>query len=92
MQLECFYDAACNNVCMYIFFYNFQSDGFRHRPFKLHYFDHLLQEDMTGIAVCENSLMSLRAASPMVTCRTTQVTVKLPRATKLRKVKELGKD
>ncbi len=59
---------------------------------KLHYFDRLVQENMTGMAVCENPVMSPRTASPLVTCRTAHVTVKLPRETKLRKVKELGKD
>ena len=59
---------------------------------KVHYYDRLLQRNMTGIAVCEDPVMSLRSASPLVTCRTTHLTVKLPRETKLRKVKELGKE
>nr|XP_046260642.1 uncharacterized protein LOC124067376 [Scatophagus argus] len=54
----------------------------------LHYFDRMLQENMTGMAVCENPEMSPRA--PLVTCGTTRMTVKLPRETKLKKVKELG--
>lgn len=62
-------------------------DGNDLRPVKLHYFDHLLQENMMGMAVCEDPAMS-----PLVTCRATHVTVKLPRETKLKKVKGLGKD
>ena len=59
---------------------------------ELHYFDHLLQENMTGMAICENPAMSPRAKTPLVFCRKTRVTVKLPRETKLKKVKELGKN
>ncbi|XP_051259123.1 uncharacterized protein LOC127365263 [Dicentrarchus labrax] len=66
-------------------------DGTGYHPVKLHYFDHLLQEAMTGMAVCENPVVLPQAAPPLVTCRTTHVTVKLPHGTKLRKVKELGK-
>lgn len=55
-------------------------------PLKLHYFDNWLQRNMIGMAVCENPAMS-----PLVTCGTTSITVKLPRETKLKKVKELGK-
>ncbi|KAM7379945.1 hypothetical protein PAMP_003277 [Pampus punctatissimus] len=58
-------------------------------PFKLHYFDRLLQENMTGMAVCKNSGMSPEVASPVVSCKTS-ITVKLPGGAKLRKVKELG--
>ncbi|XP_035860512.1 uncharacterized protein LOC116035186 [Sander lucioperca] len=53
-------------------------------PLKLHYFDNWLQRNMIGMAVCENPAMS-----PLVTCGTTSITVKLPRETKLKKVKEL---
>ncbi|XP_028446730.1 uncharacterized protein LOC114563928 [Perca flavescens] len=52
--------------------------------FQLHYFDNLLQKNMVGMAVCENPGMS-----PLVTCGTTSITVKLPRDTKLKEVKEL---
>ncbi|TDH06619.1 hypothetical protein EPR50_G00115390 [Perca flavescens] len=51
---------------------------------QLHYFDNLLQKNMVGMAVCENPGMS-----PLVTCGTTSVTVKLPCETKLKEVKEL---
>lgn len=74
------------------FVYPQTGDGIGSRPLKLHYFDRLLQENMTGMAVCENPLVSPQAASPLVTCRTTRVTVKLPHETRLRKVKALGKD
>ncbi|XP_030284391.1 uncharacterized protein LOC115588146 [Sparus aurata] len=63
------------------------ADGSGFWPFKLHYFDHLLQENMTGMAVCEKMAMSPLAASPLVTCRTESVTVKLPRDAELKKVK-----
>ena len=53
---------------------------------QLHYFDNLLQKNMVGMAVCENPGMS-----PLVTCGTTSITVKLPHETKLKEVKELGK-
>ncbi|KAK2905797.1 hypothetical protein Q8A73_009740 [Channa argus] len=56
---------------------------------KLNYYDHLLQRNMTGIAVCENPVRLTQAASLLVICRAPQVTVKLPRGTLLRKVKEL---
>lgn len=59
---------------------------------KLHYFDHLLQKHMFGRAVCDTQVMLSQAASPLVTCATAHVTVKLPRGAKLRSVKELGKD
>ncbi|KAK5860796.1 hypothetical protein PBY51_022252 [Eleginops maclovinus] len=54
-------------------------------PLKVHYFDRLLQKNMTGKAVCEKPAMS-----PLVTCRATHVIVRLPgETTKLKKVKEL---
>ncbi|XP_073330069.1 uncharacterized protein [Pagrus major] len=64
-------------------------DGSGFLPFKLHYLDRLLQENMTGMAVCKNPVMSQQAASPLVTCRTESVTVKLPRDAELKKVKRL---
>lgn len=45
---------------------------------------------MTGMAVCEKMAMSPLAASPLVTCRTESVTVKLPRDAELKKVKRHG--
>eukprot|EP00064_Thunnus_orientalis_P004815 superscaffoldBa00000451_g4828 len=63
-------------------------DRIKFRPLKLHYFDRLLQENMTGMAVCKNPVMSPRVASPLVSCKT-RITVKLPGGAKLRKVKEL---
>ena len=47
---------------------------------------------MTGMAVCEKTAMSPQAASPLVTCRTERVTVKLPRDAELKKVKRHGKN
>lgn len=66
-------------------------DRIKFRPLKLHYFDRLLQENITGMAVCKNPVMSPQVASPLVSCKT-RITVKLPGGAKLRKVKELGKD
>lgn len=68
------------------------ADGIGSRPLKLRYFDRLLQQNMTVMAVCDDPAMSPQGAAPLVTCRTTHVSVKLPHETKLRKVKELGKD
>lgn len=61
---------------------------------KLHYLDRLLQENMTGVAVCENAAPSPppAAALPLVTCTATHVTVKLPGEAKLKKVKTLSKN
>ena len=59
---------------------------------KLHYFDRLLRDNVTCVAVCDTAVMSQKAVSPLVACKATLITVKLPRGTKLRKVKELGKD
>ena len=44
------------------------------------------------MAVCEKMAMSPLAASPLVTCRTERVTVKLPRDAELKKVKRHGED
>ncbi|KAM7406712.1 hypothetical protein PAMA_002765 [Pampus argenteus] len=66
----------------------YAGDQMKYCPFKLHYFDRLLQENMTGMAVCKNSGMSPDVASPVVSCKTS-ITVKLPGGAKLRKVKEL---
>ncbi|XP_040913578.1 uncharacterized protein LOC121194667 [Toxotes jaculatrix] len=65
-------------------------DGNDFHPLKLHYFDRLRQENVTGMAICDHPVMLPQAASPLVTCGTTHVTVKLPHETELRKVKELG--
>lgn len=67
-------------------------DGIGFHQLKLHYFDRLLQENMTGMAVCKIPEISPQAASLLVTCTTTHITVMLPRETQLRKVRELGKD
>lgn len=58
---------------------------------KLYYYDHLLQKNMTGMATCEDPVMSSYAA-PLLICRTTNVIVKLPLGTRLRKVEKLGED
>lgn len=58
---------------------------------KLRYFDHLLQEDVTGVATCENPETALRLAPPLVTCTTREVAVKLPVGTRLQRVKSVGK-
>ncbi|KAM8749968.1 uncharacterized protein AB9X84_014600 [Acanthopagrus schlegelii] len=62
-------------------------EGIGSWPLKLHYFDRLLQENITGMAVCKKTAMSPRAASLLVTCRGESVTVKLPRDAELKKVK-----
>lgn len=59
---------------------------------KLHYFDRLLRENMTGMAVCKIPEISPQAASLLVICTATHVTVMLPQEAQLRKVRELGKD
>lgn len=62
------------------------------RLLKLHYFDRLLQRNMTGVASCQKPQTSPQIASPLVTCGENHVTVKLPLETRLIKVKELGKE
>ena len=47
---------------------------------------------MTGVAACENPATSLQLAPPLVACRTTDISVKLPLGTRLKRVKALGKD
>ncbi|XP_023260249.1 uncharacterized protein LOC111653789 [Seriola lalandi dorsalis] len=64
-------------------------DGNGFHPLKLHYFDRLLKENMTGMAVCDNPSTSPPAVSPLVTCGAAHVTVTLPRETQLKKVKAL---
>lgn len=76
----------------FFFPYPQTGDGIGFHPLKLHYFDRLLQENMTGMAVCKIPEISPQAASLLVTCTTTHITVMLPRDTQLRKVRELGKD
>lgn len=56
---------------------------------KLHYFDQLLQLNRTGAVTCRNCKTSLQMVPPLVTCRTSDVTVKLPFGTTLKKVKSL---
>ncbi|XP_051263087.1 mucin-2-like [Dicentrarchus labrax] len=68
------------------------SNGTWFRQLRLRYFDHLLQANVTGLATCENPATSLQLMPPLVTCRTTDVTVKLPLGTRLKRVKSLGKD
>lgn len=57
---------------------------------KVRYFDHLLQANTTAAAVCENPATLVRLPLPLVICRT-DVTVKLPPGTRLKRVKALGK-
>ncbi|XP_051263654.1 uncharacterized protein LOC127367656 [Dicentrarchus labrax] len=57
------------------------SNGTWFRQLRLRYFDHLLQANVTGLATCENPATSLQLMPPLVTCRTTDVTVKLPLGT-----------
>lgn len=63
-------------------------DGNGFHQLNVHYFDRLLQKNITSIAVCDQT-----EASPLlVTCTKTHVTVTLPRGTQLRKVRTLGKN
>lgn len=74
-------------------FINMQTgDGVGSLPLKLHYFDQMLKENMTGMALCNHSETSPQTGSPLVTCGAAQVTVTLPQGAKLKKVKDLGKD
>ena len=47
---------------------------------------------MTGAASCTSPAASLQPEPPLVKCRTTDVTVKLPLGATLRRVKSLGQD
>ncbi|XP_049909864.1 uncharacterized protein LOC126396070 [Epinephelus moara] len=68
------------------------SNGSWFHQLRLRYFDHLLQETVTGVAACQNPATSLQLALPLVTCRSTDVNVKLPLGARLTRVKALGKD
>ncbi|CAK6980849.1 mucin-5AC-like isoform X2 [Scomber scombrus] len=68
------------------------SNSARSHQLKVRYFDHLLQANVTGAAACKGPAASLQPAPPLVKCRTTDVTVKLPLGATLRRVKALGKD
>lgn len=68
-------------------------DGESSYQLTLHFFDHLLQENKTGVAVCENPEVSPQdTLSIPVTCTTTDVTVMLPHEAKLQTVRHLGKN
>lgn len=68
-------------------------DGKGSYQLTLHYFDHLLQGNKTGVAVCENPEMSPQdMLSVPVACTTTDVTVMLPHEAKLQTVRHLGKN
>lgn len=58
---------------------------------KLNYFDHLMQDNVTAVAVCEDPEVSLPAA-PLVACKQSEVVVKLPVGAKLKRVTSLGKN
>ncbi|KAK2818497.1 hypothetical protein Q5P01_024058 [Channa striata] len=66
------------------------SDRMWLRQLTLRYFDHLLQDVMTGVATCKNPAESL-TVPPLVSCGAAEVTVKLPPGSRLRRVKPLGK-
>ncbi|XP_034534221.1 mucin-5AC-like [Notolabrus celidotus] len=68
------------------------SNGTEFLQLKLRYFDHLLQRNVTAEAACENPSVSSHLSPPMVRCRSTDVDVKLPLGTRLKRVKALGKD
>ncbi|GAA6233412.1 uncharacterized protein LOC108874599 [Lates japonicus] len=68
------------------------SNGTWFHQLKLHYFDHLLQAKVTGVASCENPATLLHLEPPLVTCRMADVMVKLPPGSRLMRVKALGKD
>lgn len=67
-------------------------DGKDFYQMPLHYFDHLLQENRTGRAVCENPEIPQNTQSIPVTCETKHITVMLPIEAQLQKVRELGKN
>lgn len=64
------------------------SNGVWFFQLKLSYFDHLMQDDVSAVAVCENPEMPL---VPMMACKETEVIVKLPVGTELKRVTTLGK-
>ena len=59
---------------------------------NLRYFDHLLQANMTAVATCQSPAAELRLTPPLVSCRASEVTAKLPLGTRLQRVKAVGKD
>ncbi|XP_023119638.2 uncharacterized protein LOC111564359 [Amphiprion ocellaris] len=65
------------------------SNGTWFHQLKLRYFDHLLRENMTAVVACEDPATW---TLPAVSCRSTEVAVKLPQGSRLQKVKALGKD
>lgn len=66
------------------------SDGVWIFQLNLTYFDHLTQDNVSAVAVCENPGVSLPLV-PLMTCKETEAVVKLPVGTKLKRVTTLGK-
>lgn len=58
---------------------------------NLSYFDHLIQENVTAVAICQNPATS-QPLVPLMACNKTGVTVKLPEGTKLKRVTTLGEN
>lgn len=58
---------------------------------QLSYFDHLMQENVTAVAICQNPATS-QPAVPLMACNETEVTVKLPFGTKLKRFTTLGEN
>lgn len=56
---------------------------------QLSYFDHLMQENVTAVAICQNPATS-QPVVPLMACNKTEVTVKLPVGTKLKRFTTLG--
>ncbi|XP_028319228.1 uncharacterized protein LOC114473664 [Gouania willdenowi] len=67
-------------------------NGTHYHQLKVRYLDHLLQANVTAVASCEDpATSSLYPAAPLVRCRATDVTVKLPLGNSLKRVRALGK-
>lgn len=81
-----------NLVSNYIPLFTQAEDGKDFYQMTLHYFDHLLQENRTVRAVCENPGIPQQTQSIPVTCATKHIIVMLPIEAQLQKVRELGKN
>lgn len=65
------------------------SNGTQFQQLELHYFDHVLQRNVAGLAAC--AIAKASEQLPLVTCRKNEVTVKLPTGTKLNRIKAVGR-
>lgn len=58
---------------------------------QLSYFDHLMQENVTAVAICQNPATS-QPVVPLMACNKTEVTVQMPVGTKLKRFTTLGEN